>query len=134
MSMKLAGKVVLDRAREMVTVLRSRAEAEITDIPVAVLTNGSLLGDPRVRRDLCRADIVVLNTCVVRQSAEDRAIGYLSSLKPLKARNPGLIYCEISGFGRSGPYAERGGACERGQRPALLLDHGHQHGVHLLLR
>jgi crotonobetainyl-CoA:carnitine CoA-transferase CaiB-like acyl-CoA transferase len=27
----------------------------------------------------------------------------------LAALNPGLIYCEISGFGRTGPYAERGG-------------------------
>lgn len=27
----------------------------------------------------------------------------------LKEINPGLIYCELSGFGRSGPYAERGG-------------------------
>jgi len=32
------------------------------------------------------ADLVVLNTCVVRQSAEDRVVGYLSSLKPLKMR------------------------------------------------
>jgi len=35
------------------------------------------------------ADLVILNTCVVRQSAEDRATGYLSSLKPLKRRSPG---------------------------------------------
>ena len=32
---------------------------EITDIPVAVLTNGSLLSDPEVRRDLSMADLVV---------------------------------------------------------------------------
>lgn len=32
------------------------------------------------------ADVVVLNTCVVRQSAEDKAIGKLGSLKPWKKR------------------------------------------------
>jgi len=37
------------------------------------------------------ADIIVLNTCVVRQSAEDKAIGRLSSLKPLKNKNPNLV-------------------------------------------
>jgi len=37
------------------------------------------------------ADIIILNTCVVRQSAEDRAVGRLSSLKPLKQHNPELI-------------------------------------------
>ena len=37
------------------------------------------------------ADVIVLNTCVVRQSAEDKAIGRLSSLKPLKDSNPDLV-------------------------------------------
>ena len=31
-----------------------------------------------------QADVVVLNTCVVRQSAEDKATGFLWSLKPIK--------------------------------------------------
>ncbi len=37
------------------------------------------------------ADVIVLNTCVVRQSAEDRAIGRVSSFKKLKEKNPDLI-------------------------------------------
>ncbi|MCS6908315.1 MAG: tRNA (N6-isopentenyl adenosine(37)-C2)-methylthiotransferase MiaB [Anaerolineales bacterium] len=37
------------------------------------------------------ADVIVLNTCVVRQSAEDRAYGRLHSLRPLKERNPNLV-------------------------------------------
>jgi len=37
------------------------------------------------------ADVIVLNTCVVRQSAEDKAIGRLSSLRPLKDKNPNLV-------------------------------------------
>ena len=37
------------------------------------------------------ADVIVLNTCVVRQSAEDKALGRLSSLRPLKDKNPNLI-------------------------------------------
>ncbi|MGQ9501341.1 MAG: tRNA (N6-isopentenyl adenosine(37)-C2)-methylthiotransferase MiaB [Anaerolineae bacterium] len=41
--------------------------------------------------DVRQADIVVLNTCVVRQSAEDRASGFLWSLRPLKERRPSLI-------------------------------------------
>ena len=37
------------------------------------------------------ADVVVLNTCMVRQSAEDRALGRLGSLKPAKKKNPKMI-------------------------------------------
>jgi tRNA-2-methylthio-N6-dimethylallyladenosine synthase len=34
------------------------------------------------------ADVIVLNTCVVRQSAEDKAVGHLTSLRPLKTQDP----------------------------------------------
>jgi len=37
------------------------------------------------------ADVIVLNTCVVRQSAEDKAYGRLSSLRPLKQQRPDLV-------------------------------------------
>jgi len=37
------------------------------------------------------ADVIVLNTCVVRQSAEDKAYSYLLSLKPLKDKRPSAI-------------------------------------------
>jgi len=37
------------------------------------------------------ADVIVLNTCVVRQSAEDKATGRLTSLSPLKKKNPKLV-------------------------------------------
>jgi tRNA-2-methylthio-N6-dimethylallyladenosine synthase len=37
------------------------------------------------------ADVIVMNTCVVRQSAEDKAYGRLSSFKPLKQKNPDLV-------------------------------------------
>jgi tRNA-2-methylthio-N6-dimethylallyladenosine synthase len=37
------------------------------------------------------ADVIVLNTCVVRQSAENKAYGRLYSLKPLKEKRPNLV-------------------------------------------
>jgi len=37
------------------------------------------------------ADVIVLNTCVVRQSAEDKAYGRVTSLAPLKKKNPDLV-------------------------------------------
>lgn len=37
------------------------------------------------------ADVIVMNTCVVRQSAEDKAVGRLYSLRPLKEKNPNLV-------------------------------------------
>jgi tRNA-2-methylthio-N6-dimethylallyladenosine synthase len=37
------------------------------------------------------ADIIVLNSCVVRQGAEDKVAGRLSSLAPVKRQDPGRI-------------------------------------------
>ena len=42
-------------------------------------------------RQADEADVIVLNTCVVRQSAEDKAYGRLHSLRPLKERRPDLV-------------------------------------------
>ncbi len=55
------------------------------------------------RRLLERADVVIEN--YRRGTMERLGLGY----ETLSAANPGLILCEISGFGRSGPYAERAG-------------------------
>ncbi len=55
------------------------------------------------RRLLRTADVVIEN---FRKGTMERlGLGYDS----LHEINPGLIYCELSGFGRTGPYAERGG-------------------------
>ena len=37
------------------------------------------------------AGVIVLNSCVVRQSAEDKVTGMITSLKPLKQRDPERI-------------------------------------------
>ena len=37
------------------------------------------------------ADVIVLNSCVVRESAEDRVVGMLTHLKPLKQREPDKV-------------------------------------------
>lgn len=38
------------------------------------------------------ADVVVLNTCVVRQGPEDKAVSRLLQLRPLKSKNPDVIF------------------------------------------
>ena len=56
-----------------------------------------------VRRLIRGADVVIEN---YRTGTLDRlGLGYDS----VKANNPGLVWCEISGFGRTGPYAGIGG-------------------------
>ncbi len=64
----------------------------------------------RPTTDARQADVIVLNTCVVRQSAEDRAVGRLSALKPLKARGRETVIAVMGclvGLGDAAPLRER---------------------------
>jgi crotonobetainyl-CoA:carnitine CoA-transferase CaiB-like acyl-CoA transferase len=54
-------------------------------------------------RLLKNADVLIEN--YRRGTMEKMGFGY----KVLRESNPKLIYCSISGFGRTGPYADRGG-------------------------
>ncbi len=60
-------------------------------------------GKQVARRLLADVDVVIEN--YRKGTMELLGLGY----ETLRQANPGLIYCEISGFGRTGPYAERGG-------------------------
>ena len=60
-------------------------------------------GKKVVRRLLADADVVMENYS--RGVMERMGLGY----ETLKDLNPRLIYCAISGFGRTGPYSDRGG-------------------------
>ena len=60
-------------------------------------------GREALRRLLAGADVVIEN--YRRDTMDKLGLGYES----LAAENPGLIYVAISGFGRTGPYADRGG-------------------------
>lgn len=68
-----------------------------------VLNLKSQDGVDAMKRLVAEADVFIEN---YRSGAMDRAgLGY----DALSELNPGLIYCSISGFGRTGPYAERAG-------------------------
>ena len=69
-----------------------------------IVVNLKTAGGKKVARRLfAEADVVIEN--YRKGTMELLGLGY----ETLRQDNPGLIYCEISGFGRTGPYAERGG-------------------------
>ena len=86
-----------------------------------------------IRRLARTADVFVQN---YRPGAATRlGVGY----EDLKAVNPRLIYCSISGFGSTGPYASRGGydliaqgmsgiISVTGEEDGRKGQHGFQHG------
>jgi len=56
-----------------------------------------------LKRMVARADVLTEN--YRKGTMEKLGMGY----EALRELNPALIYCSISGFGRSGPYSDRGG-------------------------
>jgi len=67
-----------------------------------------------------QADVLLLN---VRPGVEDK-IGL--GCERLQALNPGLVYCSITGYGASGPYAERAAYDNVGQSLSGWLSMFHQ--------
>lgn len=68
-----------------------------------VLDLKSAGGRQALRRLARDADVLIEN---YRKGTMERlGLGY----ETLRMENPGLVYCAVSGFGRTGPYAHRGG-------------------------
>ena len=63
------------------------------------------------------ADLILVNTCCIRESAENKILGYLGSLKKYKTANPNVILVVC------GCMAQESSAIERikSERPILIL-------------
>jgi tRNA-2-methylthio-N6-dimethylallyladenosine synthase len=66
--------------------------------------------------DLKSADLIILNTCCVRESAEDKIYGKIGSLKPLKKENPSLL------VGVCGCMAQKPAEADKIRRRAPFVD------------
>jgi len=66
--------------------------------------------------DLANADLVIINTCCVRESAENKILGKIGELKKLKEKNPNLK------IAISGCMVQQPGALERLQKRAPHID------------
>ncbi len=73
-------------------------------------------GKQVLKRLVKDADVLIEN--YRRDTMERLGLGY----EELKKINPGLIYCEISGFGRTGPYKDRAGFDLIAQGMSGLMD------------
>lgn len=81
-----------------------RAVQDLTDTPVAVLTNGALLFDPEVRRALAAADLVLPSLDTAREETfqliNRPPVGYaltrlLAGLEAFRREYPGEIWLEV---------------------------------------
>ncbi len=82
------------------------------------------------------ADLVVLNTCVVRQSAENRVTNKIFSLRALKKANPGItlavtgcfVDSDIPALKKKYPHIDH--FFKPGEPPYWLQEAGWEHSIH----
>lgn len=65
--------------------------------------------------DFHKADVIVVNTCCVRESAEKRILGKIGELKAVKVKNPEVVICV------AGCMAQKDGAKLQKQHPQIDL-------------
>ena len=74
----------------------------------------------RVAESLAEADVVLFNTCSVREHAEERAISWVGELKRRKRENPELVIGVMGCFAqRAGEQIRTRGSAGRGRRTAM---------------
>ena len=106
-----------------------RAIAEMTDIPIAVITNGYLLADPGVREELSAADAVMPTVSAAdewtflrlhRPAPGIGFDGFVEGLLAFREQYPGLLWAEVmlvSGINDSEPHLRRLSELMRRVRP-----------------
>ena len=57
-------------------------------------------------KDVTKADIVVFNTCCIRDNAEQKIFGNIGALKKVKRANPDLIVCVVGCMSQQKNYAD----------------------------
>ncbi len=102
---------------------------DVTDVPLAVLTNGTLLSDAAVRAELARADLVVPSLDAVSEEIFQKvnrphvsltAAGHVRGLELFAATHPGRWWLEVllvAGLNDSPEELRRLGAAIRDLRP-----------------
>lgn len=58
-----------------------------TELVMGILNNNGF----QLSQDIHDADVILLNTCSIRENAEQRIYGRLDNLKPFKTKNPDLV-------------------------------------------
>ena len=80
-----------DKSPEKLRILLRTFGCQMNQADSAYLSGRLIEAGHRKTEDLEEAQVIIFNTCSVRQHAEERLFQNLRALQPLKKKNPGLI-------------------------------------------